>query len=338
MHDFEFAEFKKNDKQDKSIVLFKYKLNKENVGYFIGAKGQFKHDRMLKLASQLLVNISSIQSNFAISLYPNIPRENTVKVYFNTTTRYFDLVSYDFTPYFEKCEQNQLNLSNGLFIYNNSNNNVEYYYNQLKSQISEFNVEQNIYQFKDSDNKMKELYKFSLSKETKPTNVTIGVVTALPKEFAAMKLMLDEYEELDNPPKDDPNEYAVGYIKSKYHNRKTKVIITFLDDMGNSIAATATTNLIRSFPSLNHVLLVGIAGGVPNPEKPDDHVRLGDLVYSDSLLQYDNIKEENNKIKIRSNSSRPAAIFIAKAKKLESDRLLGKYPWEEYIDINSNVV
>lgn len=335
LNEFEYHEFKNHKEQYKSIVLFRCNIEKEYVGYFIGAKGQFKNDRILRLASQLLLSITSVHSNFTISLYPNIPRNDTVKVYFNPSSGYFDLVSYDFTPYFENCEQHQINLGSGLFIYNNTNNNNEYYYTQLKNQITKFKLEQNKYEFKDSDGIIKELYKMTITEEIKLTNITVGIVTALPKEFAAMQLMLDEKEEIENLPVDDPNEYAIGYIKSKYQNKKTKIIITSLSDMGNSIAATATTNLLRSFPSVNHILLVGIAGGVPNPEKPDDHVRLGDIVYSDSLLQYDNIKEDEDKISIRSNSSRPSAVLIAKAKKLEADRLIGQFPWEEYIEINS---
>ena len=40
--------------------------------------------------------------------------------------------------------------------------------------------------------------------------------------------------------------------------------------------------------------MTGIAGGVPFPEKAEDHVRLGDIVVSDrnGVVQYDNLKSE----------------------------------------------
>ena len=39
--------------------------------------------------------------------------------------------------------------------------------------------------------------------------------------------------------------------------------------------------------------MVGIAGGIPYPEKPSEHVRLGDIVVSDQrgVIQYDFDKE-----------------------------------------------
>jgi nucleoside phosphorylase len=38
--------------------------------------------------------------------------------------------------------------------------------------------------------------------------------------------------------------------------------------MGNNMAATVSTHLLRSFPRIVDVLMVDIAGGVPNPAKP----------------------------------------------------------------------
>ena len=64
--------------------------------------------------------------------------------------------------------------------------------------------------------------------------------------------------------------------------------------MGNNIAATRATLLLEHFPTVTSIIMVGIAGGVPNPENPDTHVRLGDIVVSDrkGVVQYDFDKED----------------------------------------------
>src|SRR5262249_5322557 len=50
----------------------------------------------------------------------------------------------------------------------------------------------------------------SLAKLLRAQAIRIGIVTALPKEFAAMRVMLEE--ETPNPIASDPNDYVVGTI------------------------------------------------------------------------------------------------------------------------------
>ena len=59
-----------------------------------------------------------------------------------------------------------------------------------------------------------------------------------------------------------------------------RVVLALLPDMGNNSAAHRATLLLEHFPMVHTVLMVGIAGGAPNPAKPEDHVRLGDIVVS----------------------------------------------------------
>jgi len=50
--------------------------------------------------------------------------------------------------------------------------------------------------------------------------------------------------------------------------------------LGNNAAAIRASQMLDHFPHLESVIMVGIAGGIPNPTKPDEHVRLGDVVVS----------------------------------------------------------
>ncbi|KAI1331217.1 ankyrin repeat-containing domain protein [Xylariaceae sp. FL0255] len=110
---------------------------------------------------------------------------------------------------------------------------------------------------------------------------TIGWVCALHIEMAAAKCMLDEiHQDLDTP-RDDINTYIFGSLYD--HN----VIIACLpvNGYGTHNAAIVATNMRRTFPSIRTFLMVGIGGGVPGKEKAD--IRLGDVVVSTGVIQYD---------------------------------------------------
>lgn len=176
---------------------------------------------------------------------------------------------------------------------------------------------------------LKELHQ-SYAMKTKDEK-TIGIITALPKEFTAMRLMIND--EID-PPKivGDPNDYKMGYIKT-HRGENVKIIIALAKELGTNQAANVTTNLIISYPEINQIIMMGIAGGIPNIEKPEDHVRVGDIVVidNDGLIQYDNLKIDSKEVKIRDKSDKPSALFIGKTKMILSDIILGKNPWIEYI-------
>ena len=76
--------------------------------------------------------------------------------------------------------------------------------------------------------------------------------------------------------------------------------------MGNNVAAARGTLLLQHFPKVEAIVMVGIGGGVPSPEKVDDHVRLGDVVVSDrrGVIQYDYIKKTRKVAEVRA-SPRP---------------------------------
>jgi nucleoside phosphorylase len=163
----------------------------------------------------------------------------------------------------------------------------------------------------------------------------IAIVTALPAEFAAMEVMLDGPGQ-DMAIPGDPMSYLVGAIGSH------KVVVTLLPEMGNNTSAAVASHLLRSFPSVSDILMVGIAGGVPNPTKAQEHVRLGDLVISrnSGVKQFDFGKAEivfgdgepQKQFKIRASDPPPSAHLQQTAAYLEARRIGGKRPWEAYID------
>lgn len=102
---------------------------------------------------------------------------------------------------------------------------------------------------------------------------TVGWVVALPSELTASSLFLEEEYELDHHAEGDDNVYIFGSIGK--HN--IVMAAPTMGRTGNSPAAHLVGNMVRSFPDLRFVLMVGIAGGAPS-QKHD--VRLGDVVVS----------------------------------------------------------
>lgn len=64
-----------------------------------------------------------------------------------------------------------------------------------------------------------------------------------------------------------------------------RVVCTKLPSVGHSreavtAAGNTTTRLLGTFQQVDHVVLVGVGGGVPHFTDPARHVRLGDVVIS----------------------------------------------------------
>jgi nucleoside phosphorylase len=107
---------------------------------------------------------------------------------------------------------------------------------------------------------------------------TVGWICALDTELAASQAMLDEEHPDHLQVENDTNTYTLGRIGQ--HN----VVLACLPSgtTGISAAATATRDLLRSFPRVRFGLMVGVGGGAPsNPsDDPRRDIRLGDVTYS----------------------------------------------------------
>ncbi|KRQ07237.1 hypothetical protein [Bradyrhizobium manausense] len=156
-----------------------------------------------------------------------------------------------------------------------------------------------------------------------------AILTALPVEFAALRLLIGDTETLRIP--EDPNSYEVGTVSTL--SGPKRVVLGMLNRMGNSSAATGTTNLIRSF-GVRDLLFCGIALGVPSPTDPDKHVRLGDVVISDraGVVQTDHNSVTPKGEINRSNLPAPPARMVRALNELNANWLIGQNPWEALIE------
>lgn len=157
----------------------------------------------------------------------------------------------------------------------------------------------------------------------------IAILTAIPKEHAAAKLLLEDPVPINVT--GDPTLYTKGYIQGR--GGKHSVILACLSKYANNPAAVTTTNLIRSFPTVKDIVFVGIAAGVPRPDNADAHVRLGDIVVSSGpgVIQFDIGAQRPSSFEIRDTTPPPSARLLQAVNQLESELLVGHISWESFL-------
>ncbi|KAF4442817.1 hypothetical protein F53441_11645 [Fusarium austroafricanum] len=148
---------------------------------------------------------------------------------------------------------------------------------------------------------------------------TIGILCALPIELKAVRALFDERHQTLTSIIGDDNQYVLG--KMAQH----MVVAASLPsgEYGTNAAASAVSDMMRSFVSLQFCLLVGIAGGAPSEE---NDIRLGDVVVSlptktyPGVIQYDLGKEnEGSQFEPTGVLRRPPRVLTNAISKLQSD-------------------
>ncbi len=170
-------------------------------------------------------------------------------------------------------------------------------------------------------------------KEEVDKSVGIGIITALPEEFAAMKNMMINPRTAVFPKTSmaTGREYCIGKIRS-LDGREHKVALAQTIGPGNTSAAIRANCLRNRFPNIDVIIMVGIAGGIPSPEDKEKHVRLGDIVIAKEIVSYDFVSERAEIEELRGCSVPPAARLLEAQAHLDVGKLMGEKPWEKYID------
>ncbi|KAL1845425.1 hypothetical protein Plec18170_009781 [Paecilomyces lecythidis] len=110
----------------------------------------------------------------------------------------------------------------------------------------------------------------------------IAIVCALTLEADTVESLLDEiydkFGRVYGKQLGDPNAYITGRI-GQHH-----VVICILPGKGKASAASAAASLRSSYTCIQLALVVGICGGFPSR---DVDIKLGDIIVSDSVIQYD---------------------------------------------------
>ena len=159
----------------------------------------------------------------------------------------------------------------------------------------------------------------------------LGIITALEKEYVAVKAVFGEGREERKQGEGAGRRYWLTDVAGS--EGKPLTIAVTLADMGNNIAAVRATNMLNHYPTIKYIIMCGIAGGVPDPTKVEDHVRLGDIVVSNrkGIVQYDFDKESKQFTEIRAMPVPPSAELVEAARYLRSDEMEGNRLLEDVI-------
>jgi nucleoside phosphorylase len=154
-------------------------------------------------------------------------------------------------------------------------------------------------------------------------DVTIGIIAALPIEGAAMRTLMAKPQTVRMA--DDPNEYRIGHLDSAEQGRPHRVVLVTLAEDNTRNAAATCTDLLRSFPHIRCVVMVGIAGGVPAPRQPQLHVRLGDLVIAiDGIVDYGHVRHGQAGDEQRRPIGGISMDLKRVAQRIQEDQILGR--------------
>lgn len=167
-------------------------------------------------------------------------------------------------------------------------------------------------------------------KEAKTPNPTIGVVTALSLEFEAVKRAMPGGRRLRirtdgvglrtyfhlSIPADDGGEHHVVVLNG---------------GMSNNKASTAAKQLMNDHPTVRDVIMVGIAGGVPDLSNAKEDVHLGDVVISGAkgVVKYD-MKKVTSDGDVPNHEPRPpSAEWLQIAEELAYDEDVLAATWDD---------
>lgn len=164
-----------------------------------------------------------------------------------------------------------------------------------------------------------------------PTAPT-AILTALPEEYVAMEVLLEHTQQWSVPGQGASHRYTLGKIPLAQGGTHG-VVLALLPGTGIAPAAASAARLLEQIPQIRHIVVVGIAGGVPNPVVPGEHVRLGDIVVSDQygVIQYDLVKKTGQGVLYRPFPQPPSAHLLLAARYLAAEALKGRPPWMPYI-------
>ena len=155
---------------------------------------------------------------------------------------------------------------------------------------------------------------------------TIGIVTALPREAAAVRAVIGNAQ--PGIVAGDPNYYITAELPSADPTQPHHIVVTILTRDGTADASAACANLLRSFPAIRHVIMCGVAGGIPDPDHPDRHVRLGDIVVATDIIDYDHVRHSSGNHILRRHLHPADAQLWRAARELQIKEYRGVETWE----------
>jgi 5'-methylthioadenosine/S-adenosylhomocysteine nucleosidase len=140
--------------------------------------------------------------------------------------------------------------------------------------------------------------------ENNNIKIDFGVITALSEELNAVKNLMDTVKEYNL----GSHIYHFGIINSCSRNYNIVLVMTL--NPGSNDSATTTTSLIHHW-NPKYIIKIGIAGGYK------DDVKLGDVVVSNQIFNYDYTKEYDDFSLIRPETYRTNSKLLSHVQNFE---------------------
>jgi nucleoside phosphorylase len=174
-----------------------------------------------------------------------------------------------------------------------------------------------------------------LDMERDTTGIHVGIVTALPAEYAAARRFLNGLR--DRPVKQDPHHYCSAWVPSKDPDRPHRVVAALQTRDGTRDAASLCTDMLRSFPDLRVFVMCGIAGGVPAPRDRRPGVALGDVVVAtEGIVDYGHVRRVDGVDAPRRSTSGLSATLLRADRELQASALVGDESWFAPLDATAS--
>ncbi|MFG1607574.1 hypothetical protein [Actinoplanes sp. NPDC049265] len=160
--------------------------------------------------------------------------------------------------------------------------------------------------------------------------VTIGLITALPIEYAAARSILDD--PVDQPATAGFSTGRVGDVPSTEPGRPHRVAVSMLGMDGTRSAAALCADLAGTFPGIRVFLMCGIAAGAPvtGRGKP---VRLGDVVVAtDGIVDYAHVRAVDGRTEPRRRLDGLSPRLLAADRELQAAQVDGAEAWRAEAD------
>lgn len=164
--------------------------------------------------------------------------------------------------------------------------------------------------------------------DMKEKNVTYGIITALPEEYTAMKVLLDNTI-TDNDSNSNSvagSNFLLGDIKGN-NGTTTRIALALLPGAGEEDAAIYAQKMQNKYDSIEMIFMIGIAGGVPSK------THLGDVVIStQGVIQVDYGKNTSEGFKTRINNDMTSVPGKEKVRLLKSEYMQSGLDFDTLID------
>ncbi len=156
----------------------------------------------------------------------------------------------------------------------------------------------------------------------------IAILTALPEEFTAVRELLT----WQGGRVHDPSVFGIFGELPGLDGQVHSVVLAQTVEAGNIDAAVTLEGLRRLFPSIDIVVMCGIACGVPRIDDPARHVRLGDIVVGSwGVVGYDHLDVYDDTESPRGDSPAPAHRLRVADNELKAAMAKGLRPWEAWL-------